>query len=414
MASMGAAGVSPPPTCHIGAVMKKNYILPIVVLSAILFARHSSAQTTIRINEVYTRGVAGNLDWVEIYNTAAAPIDISGFKIYDAGGKTGAKTKKLFPAGTVVPAKGFVVIATDTATYAGDQSAFGLGSGGDSVWVENAAGALLDSVYIPALGLDTTFARVPDGSKTWVKTSPATKGVSNVVIKMNEIYANGVAGALDWIELYNSSAAAVNISGYKIYDIGGQSGSKGKKLIPAGTNLASKGFFVVIVDTASFAGDTTGFGLSSAGETVWLENASGVVIDTVAFPAMVKDTSYARKPDGSNAFVKLTPTSRGVTNGTATSVKQTGTAAESYSLEQNYPNPFNPSTTIRFALPGAQLTTVTVYDVLGKKVATLVNEVRAAGTHSVQFDARGLTSGMYWYLLRAGAYSEIKKMIVVK
>ncbi len=394
--------------------MKKLYVLPIVMLSVLFFAHRSTAQTTIRINESYTRGVAGNLDWVEIYNTASTAVDISGFKIYDAGGKTGTKPKKLFPAGTTLPAKGFIVIITDTASYTGDLSGFGLGSGGDSVWVENAAGALLDSVFLPALGLDTTYARIPDGSKTWVKTTPATKGGSNVVIKMNEIYANGVAGALDWIELYNSSAAAVNIGGYKIYDIGGQGGTKGKKLIPAGTNLASRGFYVVVVDTASFVGDTTGFGLSSAGETVWLENTSGLVIDTVAFPAMVKDTTYARKPDGSNMFVKLTPTTRGVTNGPATSVKQIGTVADSYSLGQNYPNPFNPSTTIRFALPNAHMTTLTVYDVLGKKVATLVNEARAAGTHVVQFDARGLTSGMYFYQLNAGTYSEIKKMIVVK
>jgi hypothetical protein len=83
-------------------------------------------------------------------------------------------------------------------------------------------------------------------------------------------------------------------------------------------------------------------------------------------------------------------------------------------LYQNYPNPFNPSTTIRFALPAASPVTVKVYDLLGQEVATLVNEVRPAGEHSVTFDASALSSGIYFYQLRVNNFVESKKLMLVK
>lgn len=80
----------------------------------------------------------------------------------------------------------------------------------------------------------------------------------------------------------------------------------------------------------------------------------------------------------------------------------------------NYPNPFNPSTTIRFALPENSFVTLKVYDVLGKEVATLVNEERSAGYHGVQFNASQLASGIYFYQIQAGTYRAVKKMILMK
>ncbi|HLP15415.1 MAG TPA: T9SS type A sorting domain-containing protein [Bacteroidota bacterium] len=83
-------------------------------------------------------------------------------------------------------------------------------------------------------------------------------------------------------------------------------------------------------------------------------------------------------------------------------------------LDQNFPNPFNPSTTIRFTLPNAQQVRVSVYDILGNEVAELVNGVTDAGTHAVRFDPHGIPSGLYVCRLRAGTYSEIRKMLYVK
>lgn len=83
-------------------------------------------------------------------------------------------------------------------------------------------------------------------------------------------------------------------------------------------------------------------------------------------------------------------------------------------LEQNYPNPFNPSTTIRYSLPHTSFVTLTVYNTLGQRVAQLVNEQQQAGNHDVVFRGDGLASGVYFYRLDAGGYTNLKKLILLK
>jgi len=85
-----------------------------------------------------------------------------------------------------------------------------------------------------------------------------------------------------------------------------------------------------------------------------------------------------------------------------------------FALEQNYPNPFNPSTTIRYDLPRSSHVTLSVYDVLGRKVATLLNEEKSAGTYTVQWDASSVSSGVYFYRLKAGDFVQTKRMMVVR
>jgi hypothetical protein len=85
-----------------------------------------------------------------------------------------------------------------------------------------------------------------------------------------------------------------------------------------------------------------------------------------------------------------------------------------YSLSQNYPNPFNPTTKISYALPKSGLVTLKVYDILGKEVATLVNEVKNVGSYTVDFSGSNLSSGVYFYKLSVGDFSSIKKMTLIK
>jgi hypothetical protein len=85
-----------------------------------------------------------------------------------------------------------------------------------------------------------------------------------------------------------------------------------------------------------------------------------------------------------------------------------------FSLEQNYPNPFNPKTSIQYAVGSGQFVTLKVYDVLGNEIATLVNEEKPAGSYDAEFYAEGLTSGIYFYELMAGEYSNVKKMLLLK
>ena len=85
-----------------------------------------------------------------------------------------------------------------------------------------------------------------------------------------------------------------------------------------------------------------------------------------------------------------------------------------FSLYQNYPNPFNPSTKISYSIKEEGLVTLKVYDVLGKEIATLVNENKPAGLYEAEFDASSLPSGMYIYKIQSGQFSDVKKMLLTK
>ena len=96
----------------------------------------------------------------------------------------------------------------------------------------------------------------------------------------------------------------------------------------------------------------------------------------------------------------------------------------SYSLEQNYPNPFNPTTNIEFRIADFGFVSLKVFDVLGNEVAVLVNEEKSAGEHTIEFDAKGLTSGVYFYQLlgsalqskdgKAGSFVQTRKMVLIR
>jgi hypothetical protein len=85
-----------------------------------------------------------------------------------------------------------------------------------------------------------------------------------------------------------------------------------------------------------------------------------------------------------------------------------------FALEQNYPNPFNPTTLIRYALPKESHVTLTVYSVIGQEVAKLVDEVQPAGYKEVVWDGAGFSSGIYFFQLNAGDFTQIRKMLVVR
>ena len=105
-----------------------------------------------------------------------------------------------------------------------------------------------------------------------------------------------------------------------------------------------------------------------------------------------------------------------------TSVSENPISPDKFYLYQNSPNPFNPSTIIKYTIPSvlasgtkqSQFVSLKVYDVLGNEVATLVNENKAAGTYEVEFDASALTSGIYFYQLNVGEFSNTKKMMLLR
>jgi hypothetical protein len=240
---------------------------------------------------------------------------------------------------------------------------------------------------------------------------------ANAQVVINEIQSRGVAGNLDWIEIYNPGDVAVNLGGYTIYDngAGGATPTKPKKAFPASATIPAKGFYVIITDTADFTGDPSGFGLSSSGEKVWLHDTlRGMIVDTVTFGATATAAqSYGRSPDG-GAWQVLNTITRGATNGGSTSIGSDGSVATDFALAQNYPNPFNPSTTIRFSVARESNVRLTVFNLLGQPVATLAEQLVNAGTHSFVFEATNLPSGVYVYRLDAGAATLTRTMMLLK
>jgi len=85
-----------------------------------------------------------------------------------------------------------------------------------------------------------------------------------------------------------------------------------------------------------------------------------------------------------------------------------------FALYQNHPNPFNPATKIKYSVPQSTNIIIKVYDILGNKIETLVNEEKAAGSYEVTFDGSELTSGIYFYKLQAGSFVETKKMVLLR
>jgi photosystem II stability/assembly factor-like uncharacterized protein len=141
-------------------------------------------------------------------------------------------------------------------------------------------------------------------------------------------------------------------------------------------------------DGANWTTDYTGTGTiihmtkSRSGATIWAVKSTGAI------------TRFGQPISGINTISNTTP--------------------ESYSLSQNYPNPFNPVTKIDFSLPKSGLVTLKVYDILGKEVATLVNEVKTSGIYSYEFDGALLSSGVYFYKIETNGFTDIKKMMLIK
>ncbi|MBA4311903.1 MAG: hypothetical protein C0417_04660, partial [Chlorobiaceae bacterium] len=91
-----------------------------------------------------------------------------------------------------------------------------------------------------------------------------------------------------------------------------------------------------------------------------------------------------------------------------------GTLPKEFSLSENFPNPFNPSTRLQVAMPKSARLQVVVYNLLGQKVATLVDEAREAGYHAVEWDASSTASGVYFIRMNADAFSAVRKIMLMK
>jgi len=166
--------------------MKTKLFIMVLSISALLFSScvkdeiykddSEISEVTLVINEVASNNGDPNPDWLEIYNPSDVEVDISGFGIYDK-----PAAKYTIPAGTTIAAKGYYVLVCDVALAGGNPTlygAFGLSSGGESVFLVDPSAAIVDQVDFPALSVGVSYARIPDGGDVFQNSNP-TKGAAN-------------------------------------------------------------------------------------------------------------------------------------------------------------------------------------------------------------------------------------------
>ena len=252
---------------------------------------------------------------------------------------------------------------------------------------------------------------------------------------INEINYNSApeADTEDWVEIYNRSDAAVDISGWVLKD----SNDDNQFVIPSSTILAVGAYLVIFKDEVDFeavhpnVSNKVGpfdFNFSNGGELIRLFNDSEALIDQVQYddegewpsaPDGTGPTLELKDPDLDNSLVSSWTSSSGYgtpgeLNSILTSNEPELTTPKVFALSQNYPNPFNPSTSISYSIAQPGMVKLEVFDLLGQKVADLLNEVQTAGTHEIIFDASAIPSGIYIYRLTSNGQSTLRKMTLIK
>jgi len=247
------------------------------------------------INEVESnQGVPG--DWVELYNAGTEPVDVSNFLIKD---NDDDRTDRL-PAGSIVPAGGFLVLDEDVAF------SFGLGVN-DNVRLYAADGVTLIDRYDWTGHAATTYARCPDGSDTWALSTIVTRGAANDCappIVINEIESSGGTPG-DWLELFNPTTSPVDLSGYVVRD----NDDTHTYVLPTGTTIAAGGFLII-------EESQLGFGLGSDDAARLFRPDGSTLVDSYAWTTHAP-TTYGRCPDGLGAFLTTAASTKGAANSCA-------------------------------------------------------------------------------------------------
>jgi hypothetical protein len=138
------------------------------------------------------------------------------------------------------------------------------------------------------------------------------------------------------------------------------------------------------------------------------------VVVAEIFAGAIPDVNYLQAVSLLKTYDLSILTGYDILTGIVSPVVKPEATIKEFSLSQNYPNPFNPTTIISWQLAVGSFVTLKVYDVLGREVKILVNEFQETGTHSINFDATKLASGIYFYQLKAGNFVSTKKMILLK
>ena len=263
-------------------------------------------------------------------------------------------------------------------------------------------------------------------------------GTSIVINEINYNSADNEFDPDDWVELYNPTSETISIGLWEFKD----ENDDHVFTIAEDVSLAADQYLVLCNNTVSFTalfpdvenyvGDL-GFGLSGGGELIRLFDSSGVLVDAVEYD---DSDPWPEEPDGNGPTLELiNPNvdnalaenwsassgygSPGSLNSSYMSNEDEVLTSTEFILNNNYPNPFNPVTTISYTLPQAALVRMTIYDLLGRQVKSLLHEYQTPGFKSLQWNAtndlgRPVAAAVYLYMIQAGEFTQTKKMVLLK
>ena len=338
-------------------------------------------------------------DWFEIHNSGSVNINLEGMYVSNSLGSS--KSFEL-PNVTIAPDE-YIILWADNDTEQGELHVdFKLASDGEAIALFETVdhgNVLIHGWKYGIMSSDVSMGFKPeDGNTPEYLTSPSP-GASNESSELfssvciNEFQTTSDFGGIDdWVEIYNRGTESFDLSGCFLSD---QRSDNTKWTFPQGTVL-EPGEFLVVYE------DVLGFSFSSGGDDVIMLSASDSTtgLDFYDFNQQQADISEGRYPDGVNSWNTFNDPTPGSSNSQPTGVEETKDIIPTeFVLGQNYPNPFNPSTQIVVSIPESGTYSLKIYNMLGQEVSILLNGQITAGTHTFNFDASNLTSGIYFYNL---------------
>jgi len=408
------------------------------------FPYRSEKQANLIINEIHYNPANGsNYQFIEIVNAGKESIDLDDLHL-------SGDISFSFPDGNLSPGE-YCVVAKNAASYQGrgfkvfqwNEGILEIGAG--SIYLQDNLGDLIDFVNYDSkhwwpnetngLGPSLELHHISlenMASSSWRSSYQAggSPGKPNNSIIIDGIYINEFVAANstinqdefgendDWIEFYNANPWPVNISGLYITD---ELNRRSKYIIPftdsEKTTIPADGHLLFWADGQPEQGLMhLNFKLNKSGDQIGFAQIfedDTLYIDSLTFDAQITDVSFGRTPDGADIWdFNNNPTP--LVGNPVTAIEEQKQIPLYFKLSQNFPNPFNPVTSIKYQISKTSQVELSIFNILGQKVETLVSKKQPAGSYKVEWDASEFASGVFIYRLKAGDFIETKKLIHLK
>jgi hypothetical protein len=268
---------------------------------------------------------------------------------------------------------------------------------GGTTWVQQSVGlaggllgvCLVDVNHATAVGFDGAILRTTDGGTTWTQQSSGTAqflfGVSFTDVNIGTVVGDG-----------GTILRTTN---------GGETWTLQSNVLPYAYSLRSVSF--TDANKGTIVGSYGSILRTTDGGTTWKQQS---LLTTNTLLSVSFTDSNNGTAVGEYGIILRT------TNGGVTFIKEErlDEIPDTYYLSGNFPNPFNPSTKIKYSIPKLSDVEIKIFDILGKEIDILVQEVKPAGTYELTWNAANLSSGVYFYRIKAGDFVQTKKMILLK